>query len=197
MKPKTKYVKILDAAYQLLASGNFQNMTTARIAEAAGVAEGTLYRYFHNKRQLLFHVLTHSGEKFKDVIFSNVDKTKTFRENLGHFADEFHRSLADQSPIFKIMYKAFSELDDPEIFPALRAYYIEVMDDIRDVFIWAREKDEIRLNDSDIDLVVQSLWGIADGFMKRVVLNINLPVKRAELDYTVNIIASVVTGEAM
>lgn len=48
---------ILDAAALLFAERGFHRTTTRDIAEAADVAEGTLYNYFTNKNDLLFGIL--------------------------------------------------------------------------------------------------------------------------------------------
>ncbi|MBI1250646.1 MAG: TetR family transcriptional regulator [Alphaproteobacteria bacterium] len=48
--------KLLRAALTLVARSGFEAATTAAIAEAAGVAEGTLYRHFASKDDLLIEV---------------------------------------------------------------------------------------------------------------------------------------------
>lgn len=49
--------QILDAAARLFAERGFHRTTTRDIAEAADIAEGTLYNYFTNKNDLLFSIL--------------------------------------------------------------------------------------------------------------------------------------------
>lgn len=49
--------QILDAAARLFAEGGFHLTTTRDIAGAAGMSEGTLYNYFHNKDDLLIGLL--------------------------------------------------------------------------------------------------------------------------------------------
>lgn len=49
--------QILDAAARLFAERGFHRTTTRDIAEAADIAEGTLYNYFLNKNDLLFGIL--------------------------------------------------------------------------------------------------------------------------------------------
>ncbi|HHT01453.1 MAG TPA: helix-turn-helix transcriptional regulator [Firmicutes bacterium] len=41
--------RIVAAARQLFAQGGFDGTTTAAIAQAAGVAEGTIFRHFRTK----------------------------------------------------------------------------------------------------------------------------------------------------
>lgn len=48
--------QILDAAATVFSQRGYENATTREIAETADVAEGTLYNYFQNKRELLIGV---------------------------------------------------------------------------------------------------------------------------------------------
>ena len=50
-------VKIADALKTLLAEKEFTAITTAEIAQTAGVTEGLIYKYFKDKRDLLHQVL--------------------------------------------------------------------------------------------------------------------------------------------
>ncbi|MES1973223.1 MAG: TetR family transcriptional regulator [Pseudomonadota bacterium] len=47
---------VLDAAVQVLTSEGAQRLTTARVAERAGVSVGSLYQYFPNKAAILFRL---------------------------------------------------------------------------------------------------------------------------------------------
>ncbi len=49
--------KIIDALTHLLRAKDFHSITTAEIARAAGVTEGLIYKYFKNKKDLLYQVL--------------------------------------------------------------------------------------------------------------------------------------------
>lgn len=50
---ETTQTRIINAARQLFGQRGFHGTTTAEIARAAGVAEGTIYRYFTDKKDLL------------------------------------------------------------------------------------------------------------------------------------------------
>jgi AcrR family transcriptional regulator len=50
--------KILKAARQLFARDGYDGTTTKDLAEKAGVAEGTLFRHFSNKKAILIEVAT-------------------------------------------------------------------------------------------------------------------------------------------
>jgi TetR/AcrR family fatty acid metabolism transcriptional regulator len=53
---------ILDAAAHLFAEQGFHRTTTKDIAEAADVAEGTIYNFFESKNDLLFAILARLSE---------------------------------------------------------------------------------------------------------------------------------------
>lgn len=53
MDAETRRAQILEAAAQAFARHGFRGATTRAIAQAAGVAEGTIFRYFPTKRHLL------------------------------------------------------------------------------------------------------------------------------------------------
>lgn len=53
---------ILGAGAQLLAEHGFESLTTARVAERAGVSIGSLYQYFPNKQALAAALIDHYGE---------------------------------------------------------------------------------------------------------------------------------------
>ena len=49
--------QILDAALDIFSRKGFTQATTAEIARTAGIAEGTIYKYFQNKRELMVAVI--------------------------------------------------------------------------------------------------------------------------------------------
>jgi len=59
-----KYEKILDAAFKLFNEKGFYNITTADIAKEAGVATGSVYSYFYDKKGIYIEVLNRVSDKF-------------------------------------------------------------------------------------------------------------------------------------
>jgi TetR/AcrR family fatty acid metabolism transcriptional regulator len=57
--------KILDAAREVFFRDGFMAANLDEVAQKAGVAKGTLYRYFESKAELYVEVLAHNGEIFK------------------------------------------------------------------------------------------------------------------------------------
>ncbi|NJN60239.1 MAG: TetR/AcrR family transcriptional regulator [Coleofasciculaceae cyanobacterium RL_1_1] len=57
-RESTTHQKILSAAKRLFARKGYDSTTTREIAQSAGVAEGTLFRHFDNKKAVLIEVAT-------------------------------------------------------------------------------------------------------------------------------------------
>jgi AcrR family transcriptional regulator len=56
LPPERRIAEIIAAARMLLAERGYENCVISEIAERAGVVEGTIYRYFENKRDLFIKV---------------------------------------------------------------------------------------------------------------------------------------------
>src|SRR3546814_17311086 len=63
LPPERRIAEIIAAARALLAERGYENCVISDIAERAGVVEGTIYRYFENKRDLFIKVAERWFEK--------------------------------------------------------------------------------------------------------------------------------------
>jgi AcrR family transcriptional regulator len=65
-KKAAQRLKILESARQVFFRDGFMNANLDEVAELAGVAKGTLYRYFENKADLYVAVLLQGGQAFEE-----------------------------------------------------------------------------------------------------------------------------------
>ncbi len=77
-----KYQKILEAAISVIAQEGFFNSTVSKIAQAAGVADGTIYLYFKNKNDILLHFFNHKTKEVFGAFREEVDKGHDARSKL-------------------------------------------------------------------------------------------------------------------
>jgi AcrR family transcriptional regulator len=77
-----RYDSILEAAAQVFAQTGYESASIAEIAHAAEVSEGLIYRYFENKRDLLFQVLRRFYERVLARLESEVSQQATFASRL-------------------------------------------------------------------------------------------------------------------
>ena len=60
--------EILDAAARIFAEKGYANTTTKAIADAADMAEGTLYNYFESKRDILLGILRQFQQEADELL---------------------------------------------------------------------------------------------------------------------------------
>ncbi len=70
-----KQEKIIQAALQLFAKEGFHATSTSRVAKAAGVSEGLIFRHFGNKDGLLKAILDEGERRFKSLMADIVLET--------------------------------------------------------------------------------------------------------------------------
>ncbi|NKQ34494.1 MAG: TetR/AcrR family transcriptional regulator [Chloroflexi bacterium] len=82
--------QILDAAATVFSQRGYENATTREIAETADLAEGTLYNYFQNKRELLIGV----AQAYADEVSADIQSVEAeqFEDMLAQLmANRFRR----------------------------------------------------------------------------------------------------------
>jgi len=143
--------KILDAAITVIAEKGFSAASTSEIARHAGVAEGTIFRYFKTKKGILRSILIHLG---------NVIAESLVVYGLNKIPDQDSRE--DIRAGIKLVLKDRISIIDA-VFPMLRIVITEAMyhDDIRQI-----------LYDKIISRVVEVFEGyhqemVDKGLMKR------------------------------
>lgn len=72
--------KVLQTALTLFANNGFHATTTAKIAKQAGVSEGTIYKYFKSKDDLLGKLLEPILFEIKDNFFATIDDSQSLEE---------------------------------------------------------------------------------------------------------------------
>ncbi len=77
-----KRERIIAAAAKLFGEKDYHDTTTARIAESAGVAAGTIYIYFRSKEELLVAVFEEFLGRHMDRLREGVEREKTPRDKL-------------------------------------------------------------------------------------------------------------------
>lgn len=74
---------ILDIAQPLFLENGFNNVEMRTIANQAGIAVGTLYNYFPNKRMLFFEIFEEAWRQvFKEIVASTAEKNTIFEKAL-------------------------------------------------------------------------------------------------------------------
>ena len=163
---KGKREQIINATIEVLKHENFRGMRTAQVASVAGVAEGTLYRYFENKRNLFIETLRHITATLEEVFLQGLSSEKSWKENLNLLGSAFSEHRTIFGVYYRIMYKAFSEVDDSEIREELRKVFTNGIERIKNIL--KMDKNFVAAeNEDDIEVFAMLIWGAADMLWKK------------------------------
>jgi AcrR family transcriptional regulator len=77
--------RIVDAAVALAERGGFDAVRLRDVAEASGVALGTLYKYFRSKEEILLFAVNEDMERLEAVMRERPPKGETPTERLSEF----------------------------------------------------------------------------------------------------------------
>lgn len=77
----SKRNNILEAAEQLLAERGFYGLSMKVLAQEAGIAAGTIYRYFENKEMLLAELHHHISTEASNTILQGWSEKQTPEQN--------------------------------------------------------------------------------------------------------------------
>lgn len=167
-----KKERIVLAANNLLKTGNYQNMSTAKIAKIAGVAEGTLYRYFKNKDDIFVDAINYSLVNLHNVIFVNNKREYSLTQNLNIIIENIYKIVGETENLYKVYYKAFSEIENPRIKDLLAKWLSTNLNCLKEIFLWSVEKEELKISNENLDFIVRFVWGTAELILREGALGI-------------------------
>lgn len=126
--------KILQASLEMTSDPDFVNFTTAKIAKAAGVSEGTLYNYFENKSHLFQCLFEYSFDQyFKELkeYISDEDDIRIILKKILRFHISY---FALSNKVFKLIFFIGDGSVSPlnvitKIMPAYKNFLSEILKD--------------------------------------------------------------------
>jgi len=123
LKMSEKEKKILDAAIAVISEKGFSAASTSEIARQAGVAEGTIFRYFKTKKDILRGILIHLGNVIAEPLVIYGLKKILFQDGREDLRAGIKLVLKDRMAIIDAL------------FPMLRIVITEAMyhEDIRQI----------------------------------------------------------------
>ncbi|OHD56859.1 MAG: hypothetical protein A2Y33_09770 [Spirochaetes bacterium GWF1_51_8] len=179
---------ILQAAIEILHHQNYQNMTTSEIARRAGIAEGTIYRYFQNKRDLFIEVLRFISKRMGEIFVEGVSPEADLKSNLRVLGKNFYMRHKEGSGLYKILYKAFSEVEDDDIKSALGNIYTQSVEIIKSILKSSLGNEKVSVPEERLEIIIFMIWGIGDIVWKRSIVSGEKTMSPAEMDNLVEMV---------
>jgi AcrR family transcriptional regulator len=134
-KPK-KRGEIAQSATELFIKKGYSNLTISEIALNAGIAKGSIYKYFDSKEDIVFAIIELAQESYDKEILYNIENAKTIEDKILALFDLCISNTNDGIKRRKI-YKEFISicLDDPsakmsEYLYQIKKKYIILLNDI-------------------------------------------------------------------
>lgn len=130
--------RILEAAIKVFAEKGFSAATTSEIAKEANVAEGTIFRYFPKKKELLHGIVYRVIDLFgEDIVINSIKQT--IEKNKDKEIKELLKAIIlDRVDLFKKYSSYFKVI----------VYEIQFHKDIRQLFIDKIAKKAIEIGKS-------------------------------------------------
>lgn len=169
--------QILTAALLVFSEKGFAQATTAEIARVAGVAEGTIYNYFHSKRELFIAAIRSViiNASLLDLLtkLPQQDIALTFKQILENRFD-----LIDSGPLSRVASLMGEVQRDPELRALLARQFLQPMlSQLDGTYRTMMGSDKIRSLEPDV--VVRVVGGMIVGFlMLRMLEGESSPLKR-------------------
>lgn len=101
--------RILDAARHVFFRDGFMDANLDEVAQIAGVAKGTLYRYFENKAELYVAILSHNGDLFRERMREAAQQGETPRERIRSLGRFYYRHWTRNPEYFQIFWALENE----------------------------------------------------------------------------------------
>ncbi len=101
--PKNTRERLVRAALDLFTTQGYHASTTPQVARRAGVAEGTIYRHFTSKEQLLNEIYRGAVRMFTQIV-EQTPARSTCRTRMNESADRWGQVAADDPPLVKLVF---------------------------------------------------------------------------------------------
>ncbi|MBY6950676.1 TetR family transcriptional regulator [Clostridium botulinum] len=180
--PKDKKEAILEAALEEFAIGGYENASTNKIVEKAGISKGLLFHYFGNKKGLFIYVYNYYFEFLKRELYIKVDtKERDILERVKKWT-MIKMELIDKYPsVFMLFIK--STLNMPkDIKSTLEKIQSEERKEAYENFLSNIDYSKFKEN-IDIQKCLKILmWTLEKYGEEYIILNINEPLLEINKD---------------
>ena len=163
--------RILQAAQRLFAAKGFEGTTTRDLAQTAGVAEGTLFRHFANKKAILVEVATSGWVDILTDLLTELSEMGSYQA----IAQVMRRRMWNLQKNADIMRVCFMEVQfHPDLRDRIQTEVIDKMTDVAEAFFQtAIDKGIYRQMDAKLGAkVFLGLFAIA-GFSDNTLIDPN------------------------
>lgn len=177
-----KRQRIIDAAVEVFAAKGFFGAKVSEIAEAAGVADGTIYLYFRSKDDILISLFEEKMGEMNRRFATLLGELKTPQAKLRRYIVEHLRMVAEQPQLMQVLTVELRQSARfvKEYSPKAFAKYLALLGSILD----EGQRRQVFRADLDTALFRRALFGAIDEISLEFVLRSSRPeVKPGPKDF--------------
>jgi len=160
--------RILKAALRLFAKSGYDGTTTRDLAESAGIAEGTLFRHFPNKKAILIEVATQGWVEILTDLLTELSEMGSYKA----VAQVMRRRMLNLHKNADMLKVCFMEAQfHPELRDRIQLEVINKMTDVAEVFFQSAMDQGIyrRTNPKIVARVFLGMFAVA-GFSQDTIV---------------------------
>lgn len=151
--------RILEAAIGCFEEHGYDKTTTAGIARRAGIAVGTLYGYFEDKRAILLELIQGTTSEIADYVVKGLDPEAWSdadpRENTRALIDSVFHTRSFNPGMQRIVWERFFK--DPEIRAAMEAIERRVQGALAGLLAALKAQGRLRVDDLETAAILVHL----------------------------------------
>lgn len=166
--PEEKRHQIINAAMEVFSKYDYKHASTDLIAAKAGISKGSLFYYFHNKKELYLYLYNYIMDVMKEQIADkDIHNITDFFELLEYAARQKVKVMANSSPyIMDFAMKAFySEKED--VSDDLRNLNFVQQDIIYEAYFSHIDAGKFKDGISPHEICKMLIW-MADGYLHEI-----------------------------
>lgn len=184
---ESKKELIRQAAVRVIARDGYYNTKTAKIAEEAGVAVGTIYNYFDSKDDILEYIFKVEFEKRIDYLKKMKDKDITVHEKLSCFIKKHFNEVKNNLDTAQILVRE-KEFPKTSEFSSILNYLNEIPALMEVMLDKAIKKGELRDQDTSVTagLIFGGLQGVVEKALRTDDLKILDKAEKEIIDFLKN-----------
>lgn len=154
--------EIIDAAGSVIVKYGSERLTIRKIAQEVGIAEGTIYKHFRGKREILSLMADNIGDLLTSDIERNRTNSHSSLETLGNaIRSQLSAITQSKGMAFQVIAEIVS-LGDKQLKEKIHDIIDKYTSLIRDLLSEGVKKGEIQ-EDVDIDAVASLIFNTVEG----------------------------------
>jgi len=164
---------IREAAIKVIARDGFYNTKTAKIAEEAEVAVGTIYNYFNSKNEILEYIFEVEFEKRIDYLKKMQEKDYSIYKKLSLFSDKHFKEVRENLNTAQILVRE-KEFPKDSDFSSILNYLNELPSLLEKMLDKAVEQGELKCENTAV--AASFIFGGLQGVVEKALRTDNMSI---------------------